>query len=164
MNLLSNKFLKYSTIIYFNSLHNYTFSTPTNAQINSIPYIKIDTTYVQVDTIVSSDERSDSLYVEILGPEHMQTLSTGITMLWGFVYGPRVSLLEKPDFRWYSNIDGFLEEGKIVRISGLTPGFHKIMLTVENGNGLSASDTVVAIVQDQYLEKEPKEVDVFGPP
>jgi len=102
---------------------------------------------------------NDTLYAEILGPENLQTLKSGLNTLWGFVYGPRLSLLNEDDFSWYSDIDGFLEHGRIINIHKLSPGIHKIIFTVKNGSGFIASDTVTAVVQDQYIEREPQEID-----
>ena len=59
---------------------------------------------------------NDTLYAEILGPENLQTLKSGLNTLWGFVYGPRLSLLNEDDFSWYSDIDGFLGHGRIANI------------------------------------------------
>ncbi len=105
----------------------------------------------------------DSLYVEILSPESLHTIKSGFNTLWGFVYGVRLSLLEKEDFSWYSDIDGFLEHGKIANIYSLSPGIHRITFTVQNNNGNTASDTVITVVQDKYITKEPVEIDNSEP-
>ncbi|MFC1563088.1 energy transducer TonB [candidate division KSB1 bacterium] len=105
----------------------------------------------------------DSLYVEILSPEKHKAMKSGFNTLWGFIYGPRISLIKEEDISWYSDVDGFLEHGKIANIYKLSTGIHRIIFSVQNHSGYLASDTVITAVQSQYLDEEPIEVDNSGP-
>jgi subtilase family serine protease len=49
-------------------------------------------------------------------------------------------------FTWASNIDGLLGEGRTLTRTNLTPGTHRITLTVSNGRGLNGTASVDIIV------------------
>ncbi|MCK4966709.1 energy transducer TonB, partial [bacterium] len=110
-----------------------------------------------------SAQENNALYVKILNPKSGEVITNGLTTLWGFVFGQRVSLFDKEDYQWYSDKDGFLEYGRVAHISGLSLGVHRITLTIGNGDVSLASDTVGVVVRDQYIDKEPKIVGSLMP-
>ena len=110
-----------------------------------------------------SAQGNNALYIKILNPKSGEVITNGLITLWGFAFGQRISLFDKEDYQWYSDKDGFLEYGRVVHISGLSLGVHRIALTIGSGGKLLASDTVGVVVRDQYIDKEPKIVGSLMP-
>ena len=45
-----------------------------------------------------SAQENDALYVKILNPKSGKVITNGLTTLWGFVFGQRISLFDKEDY------------------------------------------------------------------
>lgn len=108
-------------------------------------------------------QQNDSLYVRILSPKSGQVIKNGLNTFWGFIFGQRRSLLEKEDYQWHSDKDGFLEYGRIARVSKLSLGAHYIVFSITAGDVVLASDTVGIVVRDQYIDREPEVISAEVP-
>ena len=105
---------------------------------------------IVTDGINTSLDESDGTFLVatkgpdayILSPATDSTVSNGTSFyLNGYAYDKEDGPLTDTAFTWYSDVDGYLGEGKLILV-GLAYGNHVITLTVIDSNGNTASDKI----------------------
>jgi len=94
---------------------------------------------------------------EIVTPAHLRTITNGVEVFRAFTAGSQAHFLKDSAFVWSSSVDGEIRRGPIAIVSDLSIGPHILTLTVTPLTGSAHRDTVIVLVQDRLITRQPQE-------
>ncbi len=95
----------------------------------------------QSDAVFSVIRKPPAVFITLPTDGANVLVSTSVT-LQGTAYDVDEPSIPDTNYAWTSNLDGALGTGKEISISNLTPGVHKITLTVTDSDGMNASYSI----------------------
>lgn len=88
----------------------------------------------------------------VLGPENGATLPAGAPVAFsGLATDPEDGPLHGEALLWVSDRDGLLGHGDDIAVESLSPGAHRITLSVADGDGLVGSSSITVYVGQRHL-------------